>query len=103
MNMVLRQCFARVKPFRPKKSYENQDFVWLFQFSKTSKCIKKARISKSGFNNTKLATMLKRSTQQINNPLFFLSASGWSGADRWMCFFEVAVFKVFCDFLRELS
>jgi len=35
------------------------DFVWLFLISKKSqRCSKKARISKSGFKNAKLATLV---------------------------------------------
>jgi len=30
MNMQLRQCFSRAKPFQLKKSQKNPDFVWLF-------------------------------------------------------------------------
>jgi len=36
MNMHLRQCFSRAKPFRLKKIQKKPDFVWLFLISKKS-------------------------------------------------------------------
>jgi len=52
MNMHLRQCFSRAKPFRLKKVKKKKpDFYWYFWFSK------KAWISKFGFKNAKLATL----------------------------------------------
>jgi len=41
MNMQLRQCFSRAKPFRLKKSQEKPDFVWLFSEIKKAKGIQK--------------------------------------------------------------
>jgi len=47
MNMQLRHCFSRAKPFRLKKS----------QILSRPKVLKKARILKSGFKKAKLATL----------------------------------------------
>jgi len=57
MNMQLRQCFDRAKPFRLRKARKNQIFFWLFLFPIKAKGVKKARISKSGFKKAKLATL----------------------------------------------
>jgi len=58
VDMQLRDCFARAKPFRPKKSQKKSDFVWFFLIYKKAKSVEKARISKSGFKKGKLATLL---------------------------------------------
>jgi len=57
MNMQLRKCFARAKQFRMKKARFSLAF---FDFQKKPKVFKKARISKSGFKNAKLATLVVR-------------------------------------------
>jgi len=49
MNMQLRQGFVRPKPIRLKISQKKPDFLDFF-------ISKKARISKSGFKKSKLAT-----------------------------------------------
>ena len=54
MNMHLKQCFARAKPFRLKK---RPDFDWYFDLKKKPSTSKKAWISKFGFKNAKLATL----------------------------------------------
>jgi len=43
MNMQLRQCFSRAKPFRLKKSQILPDFVWLFLISKKAKDVQKSQ------------------------------------------------------------
>jgi len=41
MNIQLRECFARAKPLRLKKSQKKSNFVWLFLFPKTAKGVEK--------------------------------------------------------------
>ena len=41
LNLQLRQCFARAKPFTLKKN-KNPDFYWYFLFSQKAKCVKKS-------------------------------------------------------------
>jgi len=60
MNMQLRQCFARAKPIRLKIRQKKPDFSDIFISIKSQRCSKKARISKSGFKKTKLATLLQK-------------------------------------------
>jgi len=59
MNVQLRLCFSRAKPFRVKKSQKRPDFVWLFLISKKSNgCSKKARNFKIWLQKTTLATLI---------------------------------------------
>ena len=52
MNMQLRQCFSRAKPFRLKKSQILPDFVWLFLISKKSqRCSKKPELQNLASKN----------------------------------------------------
>ena len=77
MDMQLRQCVSRSKPFRLKKSQKKSDFVWLFFISKKSqRCSKKARISKYGFKKAKLATL----NPSINDPSTTTTAFCCNGA-----------------------
>jgi len=55
MNMQLRQCFSRAKPFRLKKA---RFCLALFDFQKKPKVLKTARIVKSGFKKATLATLI---------------------------------------------
>jgi len=56
MNMHLRQCSARVKPFRLKKSQILSGFFW---FPKKNNCVTKIQLfSKSDFQKAKLATLI---------------------------------------------
>jgi len=57
MNMELRHCFSRAKPFPLKRARFCLVFFWFF-FSKKPKVFKKARISKFGFKKSDLATLL---------------------------------------------
>jgi len=42
MNMQLRQCISKAKPFRLKKEKQKKpDFVWLFLISKNAKGVQK--------------------------------------------------------------
>jgi len=60
MNMQLRQCFSRDKPFRLQKSLILP--VFFFISTKSQRCSKKTRISKSGFKDkkSKMATLVRR-------------------------------------------
>jgi len=60
MNMQLRQCFARAKPIRLKISQKKADFSDILISKKAKGVQKKARISKSGFKKSKLATLLQK-------------------------------------------
>jgi len=42
MNLQLRQCLARAKPFRLKKIKKKPDFDWCFLFSRKAKCVTKS-------------------------------------------------------------
>ena len=59
INMQLRQCFSRAKPFQLKTSQNEPDFVRLFFSSKKARGVQKkaSRIWKSGFKKAKLATL----------------------------------------------
>jgi len=60
INMQLTQCFARAKPIRLKTSQKKPDFSGIFYFQKSQRSSKNARISKSGFKKSKLATLLHK-------------------------------------------
>jgi len=92
MNTQLRQCFARAKPFWLKKARNSQILSGFF-ISKKAKVLQKARISKSSFEKTKLATLVvipkqhreKRETISILNPAIILPYFGWLITLRCVC------------------
>jgi len=63
--MQLRQCYARAKPFRLKKSkgvkkarIQRLKKARIQRISKNPKALKKVRISKSGFKKATLAILI---------------------------------------------
>jgi len=66
INMQLRQCLARAKPFRLKK-IKKRILTGIFDFQKNPSASKKSWISKFGFKNVKLATL--HATSDYMRPL----------------------------------
>ena len=67
MNMQLRQCISKAKPFRLKKKTEKARFcLAFFDFQKCQRCSKKARISEPGFKKAKLATLLSAQSSVLD-------------------------------------
>jgi len=89
MNMQLRQCLARAKPFRLKKN-KKPDFDCIFDFKK------KAVISKFGFKNSKLATL--HATSNSMGPLLRHKARYWTTLTE-----QGNSYSLFCGFLAIIG
>jgi len=74
MNMQLRQCFSRAKPFRLRKARNCQILSGFFYFQKSQTCSKKARISKSGVKKDKMAHL----AMSMSNLILYVDKGGYS-------------------------